>query len=115
MSRRERIRAKLLEKSHEAPAPAFLDPARGPCRLWDGGHSGAGRGGQYGRVSVDGGTVAAHIAMWVNENGIIPPGKELDHLCRNRLCIADEHLELVTRSQNEKRKRAWLAGRLNDG
>lgn len=103
MSRRERIRAKIMARSHDEPAPDHMAD-RGPCRIWDGPTSGRGRGGDYARMSLDGATVAVHIASWVNEHGLIPPRKELDHLCRRRLCVADEHLELVTRRQNERRK-----------
>ncbi len=33
----------------------------------------------------------------------IPTGYELDHLCRNTLCINPEHLEPVTHRENMKR------------
>lgn len=104
MSRRDRIRAKIMERSHEVKAPDFLRPELGCCRIWDGPTSGNGRGGDYGRMSLDGGTVAVHIASWTNEHGLIPPRKQLDHLCRRRLCVNDEHLELVTHKQNQRRK-----------
>ncbi|WP_198666191.1 HNH endonuclease signature motif containing protein [Tropicimonas sp. IMCC34043] len=55
---------------------------------------------------MDGATVAVHRANWINENGIIPPGKQLDHVCRNRLCVAVEHLELVTPRENCRRREA---------
>lgn len=32
--------------------------------------------------------------------GAIPPGLELDHLCRDRLCVNPLHLEPVTRLEN---------------
>lgn len=32
--------------------------------------------------------------------GGIPEGKQLDHLCRNRLCVNPEHLEPVTQKEN---------------
>lgn len=54
-------------------------------------------------------TVAVHIALWTNEHGYIPGKKELDHVCRNRLCVRPdpEHLELVTRKRNILRQ--WEA------
>ena len=52
------------------------------------------------------GKTRAHIVAWTNEHGPIPEGMEIDHLCRRRHCIALHHLELVTRSENEKRK-SW--------
>lgn len=76
----------------------------GSCLLWTGGTSGSGRGGGYGRVSYLGQTVAVHILVFRLKKGRWPRrGKELDHRCKNRLCV--EHLEEVTRSVNERRKR----------
>jgi len=103
MSRRDRIRAKIL-------AQCIIDPETG-CYLWQGGNSGEGRGGGYGRVRLDGGTVATHIAMWVNEHGIVPSKKQLDHACPGpgvprRNCCNPAHLELVTHKQNQKRRDA---------
>lgn len=48
----------------------------------------------------------AHRVAWESEHGSIADGMELDHLCRRRNCVALHHLELVTRSENEKRK-SW--------
>lgn len=48
----------------------------------------------------------AHIVAWEHENGAVPDGLELDHLCRRRACCALIHLEPVTRRENELRK-SW--------
>ena len=42
----------------------------------------------------------AHRAMYELANGPIPDGLDLDHLCRNTLCVNPEHLEPVTRREN---------------
>ncbi len=42
----------------------------------------------------------AHRAMYELANGAIPDGLDLDHLCRNTLCVNPEHLEPVTRREN---------------
>lgn len=47
----------------------------------------------------------AHIVAWIAERGPVPEGKVLDHLCRRRNCRALIHLEPVTQSENELRKR----------
>lgn len=67
-----------------------------------------------GRVDRDGyafhGKTRAHIHAWEAVHGVITQTDdhgnrlELDHLCRRRNCCALHHLELVTRSENEKRK-----------
>ncbi|MDE3797633.1 HNH endonuclease [Sinorhizobium meliloti] len=98
-SRRDRIRAKIMSRVR-------IDPVTG-CWEWTGPDSGkAGRGKGYPRMSLDGQTVAVHIAMWTNEHGYIPGKKELDHACRNRLCVRPEmdHVEMVTRKENAKRR-----------
>jgi hypothetical protein len=51
------------------------------------------------------GKTRAHIVAWVGEHGAVPEGLVLDHLCRRRNCRAVHHLEPVTQSENEKRKR----------
>lgn len=102
--RRARIRAKIMARVHDEPAPHWLDPALGPCKIWDGPTSGDGRGGDYPRFHLDGQTVAVHITNWVNEHGYLPGKKQLDHLCRRRRCISDKHLEPVTHRQNQKRR-----------
>lgn len=48
----------------------------------------------------------AHIVAYVQAHGPVPDGLVLDHLCRRRNCKAVHHLELVTQSENEKRK-SW--------
>ena len=41
-------------------------------------------------------------------NGPLPPGHEIDHLCRNPICCNPAHLEAVTHSENMKR--VWQRG-----
>lgn len=97
MSRRARIRQKIMDR-------VVLDPVTG-CLLWTGPTSGSkGRGKGYPRMNLDGATVAVHITMWVIENGPIPPRKTIDHTCRNRLCVNQNHLEMVTHKENCRRR-----------
>ena len=66
--------------------------------------------------------VGAHLASWELENGPIPDGYVVDHLCHDpkicvggascfhRECINPEHLKAVTRSQNSsgnRNSRSW--------
>lgn len=97
-NRRENIRAKIMAKVKICPASG--------CWIWTGGTSGTGRGGHYARMSLDGGTVAVHRTLWINEFGAIPPRKQLDHTCTTRGCVNPAHLELVTHLQNMRRRDA---------
>lgn len=45
----------------------------------------------------------AHVVEWERENGPIPDGMELDHLCNNKLCIRPDHVEPVTHLENVRR------------
>jgi hypothetical protein len=72
------------------------------CWEWQGPDSGAGRGGKYGRMAVDGATMAVHIVMWVLFNGPVPPRKQIDHECTYRRCCNPGHLEMVTHKKNQK-------------
>lgn len=51
------------------------------------------------------GKTRAHIHAWTSRYGVIPEGMEVEHECRRRNCVEPAHLRLVTRSENEKRKR----------
>lgn len=76
-----------------------VDPVYG-CRLWGGEADADG----YGVLRTAAGRVLAHRAAYEAANGKVPPGMELDHLCRRRACCAPSHLEVVSRRINERRK-----------
>lgn len=44
--------------------------------------------------------VVAHRFAYASLVGPVPEGLDLDHLCRNRLCVNPAHLEPVTRRMN---------------
>lgn len=60
--------------------------------------------GQMGRV-LDGRrrVIVTHRAVWEAENGPIPDGMTVDHLCFNRACQNVDHMEIVTRGENSRR------------
>jgi hypothetical protein len=45
----------------------------------------------------------SHIIMWEHENGPVPKGFELDHLCMIKNCVNPEHLEPVSHAENMRR------------
>ena len=61
--------------------------------------------GGYGHVKRLGRSMTASRWYYIERNGEIPEGLEVDHLCRTRLCVNPDHLELVTPAQNRYRGR----------
>ena len=99
MNRRDRIMEKILRRVCYEPAPPLIP---GHCWVWQGADSGSGRGGGYPRMSLDGATVAVHRVVWTHYAGYIPPGKQIDHQCCNRMCVNPAHLLMVTHKTNQK-------------
>jgi hypothetical protein len=60
---------------------------------------------------LDGRMEQVHRIAWIEANGPIPSGLEIDHLCGNRACINVAHLRLVTHRQNLIASPNTLAGR----
>ena len=71
------------------------------CWLWTGATTGPGHKLRYGRFYVGRRRIAlAHRWAYERWRGPIPSGLEIDHLCRNPLCVNPAHLEPVTRREN---------------
>ncbi|AMD43461.1 hypothetical protein ZC03_084 [Pseudomonas phage ZC03] len=101
-------RAAILEKVYKRVSIEdrgfTINNKPSPCHIWTGPTSGNGRGGGYGRMSLEGQTVATHLVVYTHFYGYIPSRKQIDHLCKQRACCNPEHLELVTHLQNQRRK-----------
>lgn len=65
------------------------------CWLWKGATTNG-----YGYLSVGGKMRYAHRVAYQDAKGDIPPGLELDHLCRVKNCVNPDHLEAVSHKVN---------------
>ena len=65
------------------------------CWRWTGGLSDG-----YGLFWWEGRTVSAHRLLWQTVYGPVPPGLELDHVCRRRDCVRPDHLRAVEHRVN---------------
>lgn len=67
-----------------------------PCWIWQGSLDTRG----YGRFVAEGVKYKAFWFYWEQENGPVPEGLVLDHLCRVPACMNPAHLEPVTNGEN---------------
>ena len=102
-------------KGRMGPAPMSLEvrfqrhvspnPETG-CWVWTGGLYDAQHGyGNFGVKRDDGKWRAerAHRVAWELYRGPIPQGTEIDHLCRNPICVNPDHLQPVPHLVNLER------------
>jgi len=93
----DRLFARMREASDPSPN-GYLG-----CWLWQGWCDSYG----YGRIMDwrDGRKVTrlTHVVAWEYIVGMVPPKRELDHLCRRPTCCNPAHLEPVTHRENMRR------------
>lgn len=71
------------------------------CWLWTAARTG--RNGKYGNFGVGyPKLMLAHRWSYENTHGPIPPGIQVDHICRVTLCVNPAHLRLATNKQNHE-------------
>lgn len=74
-------------------------PDLGPCWVWTGKTTDG-----YGVFWRPGGrSTRSHIWAWEQENGPVPEGLEIDHLCFVHACVRPSHLEAVSHWENIQR------------
>lgn len=112
-TRRDEIFERLDARTEIQDLGFVIDGKPSPCFIWTGPTSGEGRGGGYGRMSLNGQTVAVHIVAYTNFFGYIPRSKQVDHLCNHRLCWNPAHLEMVSHTENQKRRAKRAKGKKN--
>ena len=71
------------------------------CLIWEGTRHSKTLG--YGRICVEYKDRYAHRLMYEEMIGPIPDGYELDHLCRDTMCVNPLHLDPVTHKVNMSR------------
>ena len=85
-------------------------PFAGSCWTWTGHAITGGSGALYGefRPSRAGRTlhVKAHRLAFYLTRGWFPEHFDVDHVCRNTLCVRPDHLEPVPHAENVRRARA---------
>jgi len=76
----------------------YVNPILDDRGCWE--WTGPRRGKGYGCFGVDRRKVQAHRFAYEMLVGDIPEGLNLDHLCRNLICVNPRHLEPVTNREN---------------
>lgn len=117
MPRRGRMPVPLAERLKEK-----YIVAEDGCWLWTAATSHSGYGKIYESSMGDASKrrlLSAHVASYLVHVGPIPEGKEIDHLCRVKLCINPAHLEAVTHLENMLRSHRpggahWLRRRVTE-
>ena len=54
----------------------------------------------YGSFFISGSSWCAHRVSFMIDNGPIPEGVDIDHICHNKACVKPAHLRAVTTKQN---------------
>lgn len=101
-TRRDEIITRIYTRVEVQDLGFVLDGKPSPCHIWTGPDSGDGRGGGYGRMSLNSQTVAVHLVVYTHYYGYIPGKKQVDHKCSNRLCCNPSHLELMSHLRNQR-------------
>lgn len=76
-----------------------LSGGEGECWRWTASLNAYG----YAQLHVAGTMKRVHILLYEELVGPVPPGSELDHLCRNRGCVNPAHMEPVSHATNCRR------------
>lgn len=98
--------SKGMDRSGPRKETRYVAEDRGystPCWIWQ---LRINKRTGYGKVRVKGKDWLAHRWHYTEARGEIPPGLQLDHLCRSRDCVNPDHLEPVTAVTNSRRGRS---------
>ena len=104
----------ITKRHHLNPEDAFdyytiPEPTTG-CLLWWGTTTRDG----YGVLRINGKIHRAHRYSWQRDNGPIPRGMVVDHVCHTPACVNVDHLRVATVSQNAQHRRGSRSDRTNN-
>lgn len=88
---------------------SYVDRLPCGCWYWQGARSrGAGNKKWYGSFWYEGRSIRAHrfSAEEIAKQRPLIPGEHRDHTCHFSMCVYPGHIEIVSREENEERKRA---------
>lgn len=93
---------KVLTRKYASPERSLAARTewRNDCLEWTGMRLTDG----YGQISVKDKMVRTHRYAWELENGPIPAGMEVDHICHNPPCVNVNHLRLSSRAENMRNR-----------
>jgi hypothetical protein len=87
---------------------SFVDKLPSGCWFWEGARSrGQGNRKWYGSFYLRSGVVRAHrfSAVVIGNQRELLAGEHRDHTCHFSLCVNPDHLEIVSKEENQARKR----------
>lgn len=79
------------------------------CWRWTANRTSYRKRGGYGGFWFGKIRILAHRFVYEWLRGPIPDGMQLDHLCKNTLCVNPDHLEIVTPKENTLRGSSFAA------
>lgn len=90
---------------------AYVDVLPNGCWFWTGGRSrGEGNRKWYGSFRLGRHTVRAHrFSSEVLAGQVCPPGHHRGHNCHFSLCVNPDHIEVMTREENQRQKQERTA------
>lgn len=93
-------------KKHTTDSILGLARKTDSCWIWSGSVT---RKNGYGQVSYKSTHYGAHRFFYEHFIGKIPKGMQIDHLCKNPLCVNPKHLECVTPKENLLRSSNFIS------
>lgn len=93
------------------PATFHAKTRPSDCIVWTGALNSRG----YGCFAIAGKSYLAHRIAYEDAHGPIDEGMTIDHLCSQKRCVNPDHLEMVTRGENNRRGHSLEVGMFCQG